>query len=61
LIGGANPTEMFLLTFRTAQTAAMFAACLIAAFFVPAYSWIPLPVFLSGGLIVERSRRVGKG
>jgi uncharacterized membrane protein len=57
LIGGAKPAEMFLLTFRTAQTAAMFAACLIAAFFVPAYSWVPLPVFLLGGFIVERSRK----
>ncbi len=53
LLAGAKPSEMFLLTFRTAQTAAMFAACLIAACFIPAYSWVPLPVFLLGGFIVE--------
>jgi len=57
LLAGAKPSETFLLTFRTAQTAAMFAACLIAACFVPAYSWVPLPVLLLGGLIVELSRK----
>ncbi len=57
LLGAAKPPETFLLTFRTAQTAAMFAACLIAACFVPGYSWVPLPAFLLAGLIVERTRR----
>ena len=57
LIHGYEPMDMFLLTFRTAQTAVVFGACLIAAVFVPAYSWIPLPVIFVGGLIFEWSRR----
>jgi len=35
---------MFLLTFRAARTAAVFAVCLIAAF-LDAYSRVRLPVF----------------
>jgi len=56
LIQGCEPKDMFVLTFRAAQTAALFAACLIAAVFVPTYSWIPIPVVFVGGLIIEWSR-----
>jgi hypothetical protein len=48
---------MFRLTLRTAETAAMFAACLVTAFFVPTYSWVPLPVALLAGAIIERRKK----
>jgi uncharacterized membrane protein len=41
------------LTLRMEITAAVFVACLITAVFLPAWSWVPLPVFLVGGAIVE--------
>jgi len=56
LIHNCEPSDMFLLTFRTAQTAAIFAACLLAAVIIPAYSWVPIPVVFLGGLIIEWSR-----
>lgn len=60
LVGNADERQTFLVTFRVAQTAAMFGACLIVAWFAPAFSWVPLPVFLLGGLIVEWRRRRGE-
>ena len=57
LIHDCEPRDMFVLTFRTTQTAVVFAACLIAALLVPAYSWFPIPVVFVGGLIIEWSRR----
>jgi uncharacterized membrane protein len=56
LIHGGESSDLFLLTFRTAQTAVVFAVCLLAAVFVPAYSWVPIPVVFLGGLIIEWSR-----
>jgi uncharacterized membrane protein len=41
------------LTLRIAFTAAAFAACLITGLFLPAWSWVPLPVFLLAGAIFE--------
>jgi uncharacterized membrane protein len=41
------------LTIRIAVTAAVFPACLITAVFLPAWSWMPLPVFLVGGAVFE--------
>ena len=41
------------LTLRIGMTAAAFTASLITALFVPAWSWVPLLVFLVGGVIVE--------
>ncbi len=43
------------LTFRMLGTGALFLCCLILAIFVPLWSWIPLPLFLIGGLIFEAS------
>ena len=57
LLHGGEPQDMFLLTFRTAQTAVAFAACLLAAVLVPDYSWVPIPIIFLGGMIVEWTRR----
>ena len=57
LIHGCEPRDMFLLNFRTAQTAAVFSMCLMAAVLVPAFSWVPIPVVLACGLIIEWWRR----
>jgi uncharacterized membrane protein len=53
LLEDADPRQTSRLTLRIGVTAAAFAASLIAAVFVPTWSWVPLPVFLAGGLIVE--------
>jgi uncharacterized membrane protein len=57
LLGQCDAAELFLLNLRTAETTTMFAACLAAAFFVPAYSWTPLPVILFGGFVVEQAKK----
>ncbi len=59
LIHGCEPKDMFALTFRAAQTVAVFVACLVAALWVPTFSWVPIPVVLVCGLIVEWTRRGG--
>jgi uncharacterized membrane protein len=53
------PAEEERLNHRIGFTAAVFAACFITAIFLPAYSWVPFPVFLLADLIVGkiRSRR----
>jgi uncharacterized membrane protein len=56
LLGGAPASELAPLTILAGETAAAFAACLAMAVIVPAYSWIPLPVFCVVGLLVQRSR-----
>jgi hypothetical protein len=48
---------MFLLTLRIGQTAAVFAASLVAALFISTFSWVPIPMIFVGGLIIEWSRR----
>lgn len=57
LIHGCDPRDMFLLTLRIAQTAAVFAASLVAALFISTFSWVPIPMIFVGGLIIEWSRR----
>jgi uncharacterized membrane protein len=56
LVDNTDARQIRHLTVQIAVTAAAFASCLIAALFVPAWSWVPLPVFLAGGLIFEWSR-----
>ena len=41
------------LTVRVGGAAAALAACMIAAMLAPAWSWVPLPVFLVAGVVVE--------
>lgn len=57
-----EPAEQASLSFRVALTAAVFAACFVTGIFLPAYSWVPVPVFLAVALIVEirRGRRKKK-
>jgi uncharacterized membrane protein len=45
------------LTLRIGVTAAAFAACLVTAVFAPVWSWVPLPVFLAGGVIFESRKQ----
>jgi uncharacterized membrane protein len=48
-----DPRQMKAMTLRIAMTAAVFVACLITAPFLPAWSWVPLPLFLIAGAIAE--------
>jgi len=57
MVHGSEAKDLFVLTFRAGQTVAVFAACLVAAVWVPMFSWVPIPVILLGGLIVEWLRR----
>jgi uncharacterized membrane protein len=41
------------LTLRVGGAAAALAACLITAMLAPGWSWVPLPVFLVSGVVVE--------
>jgi uncharacterized membrane protein len=49
----ADARPITLLTLRIGVTAAAFTACLVTAVFVPGWSWVPLPAFFVGGVIVE--------
>lgn len=49
----ADAHRMRRLTLRVAGAAAALAACLITALLAPAWSWVPLPVFLLGGIVLE--------
>jgi len=49
------------LTLRIGMTTAVFAACLVTAFFLPSWSWVPLPVFLVGAVIVEARESASRG
>jgi uncharacterized membrane protein len=42
------------LTFRLNMLLAVFGACFVTAIFLPAYSWVPFPVFLVGGIVIDR-------
>jgi uncharacterized membrane protein len=53
LTGSSEPKAMFYVNCRVVGTAAVFAACLVAGFFAPAYSWVPLPIFLFAAVITE--------
>jgi uncharacterized membrane protein len=53
LLDAADPIQIKAMTHRIGMTAAVFAACLITAIFLPFWSWVPLPVFLIGGAIFE--------
>jgi uncharacterized membrane protein len=46
------------LSLRIGMTAAVFLTSLITAFFLPEWSWIPLPVFLIGAVILESRKKV---
>jgi uncharacterized membrane protein len=41
------------LTLRMGGAVAALAACMITAMLAPVWSWVPLPVFLVGGVVVE--------
>ncbi len=41
------------LTYRVGHTAAVFAVCLVAASFLPLYTWVFFTSVLAGGLIIE--------
>jgi uncharacterized membrane protein len=58
LVDGPDTRQISRLTLRISMTAAVFVLSLIVAVFLPEWSWIPLPVFLLGGLIFEWRRRV---
>lgn len=53
LVETIDPTRASRLTVRIGVTAAVFAACMITSLFLPEWSWVPLPIFLAGGVIVE--------
>jgi uncharacterized membrane protein len=53
LLDSAAPSQISRLTLRIAMAVAVFAISMIVAFFLPAWSWVPLPVFLLGGTIYE--------
>jgi uncharacterized membrane protein len=53
LLDTTEPRQISRLTLRIAGTATVFPLCLITSVFLPAWSWVPLPVFLAGGVIVE--------
>ena len=58
LVDGPDTRQISRLTLRISMTAAVFVVSLIVAFFLPAWSWIPLPVFLLGGTFYEWRKRV---
>jgi len=53
LVETTNPAQIQRLTLRIRMTAAVFPACLVTAIFLPAWSWVPLAIFLAGGVIFE--------
>lgn len=53
LLSVDEPRQISQLTLRISITAAVFIACLVTALFLPAWSWIPLPVFLIGAVVFE--------
>ncbi len=57
LLDTSDPPHIHRLTLRIAGTGGLFTACLITALFLPAWSWVPMPVFLVGAVIVESTRR----
>jgi uncharacterized membrane protein len=57
LIVDTDPVEAARLGYRVGLPAVVFAACMITAIFAPAYSWIPLPLLVVFGLIIERLKK----
>ena len=53
LLESADLRQIRRLTLRIGVTAAAFVTCLTTAIFLPTFSWVPLPVFLAGGMIAE--------
>lgn len=53
VIENADARRSGRLTLRVGGAAGALAACLITAMLAPRWSWVPLPVFLAGGVIVE--------
>jgi uncharacterized membrane protein len=51
-----EPEEAKRLGFRLSMITMVFSACFITAIFLPAYSWVPFPVFVVAGWIIERVR-----
>ena len=58
LLQGADARQIRRLTMRVGGAAAALAACLVTAVFAPMWSWVPLPVFLAGGVIFELRKGV---
>ncbi len=48
-----EPRDAARLSFRVGNMAAIFAACLVVAIFLPDYSWVPFPVLLVAGSIFD--------
>jgi len=57
LLAAGAPGQVSQLTLRILMTVAVFIVTLVMAVFLPAWSWMPLPVFLVGGLVFEWIRR----
>jgi uncharacterized membrane protein len=57
LLDTADPRQIAHLTLRIGVTAAAFAACLGTSVFFPAWSWVPLPIFVLGGTIAESRQK----
>jgi len=53
--------ETIRLNVRAGTAMAMFAGCFCTAIFFPAFSWLPIPLLLLGGLILERRRTAQAG
>jgi uncharacterized membrane protein len=53
MLDASDQRQIRRLTLRIVMTIAVFAACLVTGVFLPAWSWVPLPVALVGGVIVE--------
>jgi uncharacterized membrane protein len=53
LLDPSDSAQILRLTVRIGGAAGVFAACLATAVFLPAWSWVPMPVFLIGAAVVE--------
>ncbi len=53
LLDTTEPRHLSRLTVRIAGTAGLFAACLTIAVFLPHWSWVPMPAFALGAVVVE--------
>lgn len=58
LLDTHEPRQIARLTLRIGMTAAVFLASLITSVFLPAWSWVPLPVFFTGAVILEVRKKV---
>jgi uncharacterized membrane protein len=56
LLDSPDARQIERLTLRIGGTLAVFAACIVTSIFLPAWSWVPLPLFLLGAIVVESRR-----